>query len=107
MVDHVAPQFVENSESDDFAYSRWSKTDEAGVAAHTVPPGDDRVLVLHPAEPPLLCFAPAVTRGEKQVQTKMGTTFDPQGCTLVSAHFLLAAERALYRQYLTSQKQTD
>ena len=40
------------SSYDDFAYSRWGEVEAAGVAAHTVPLKDDRVLMLHPAEPP-------------------------------------------------------
>ena len=34
------------------AYNRWAEVESAGVAAHTVPLEDDRVLMLHPAEPP-------------------------------------------------------
>ena len=54
MVDHVATQCGETPVSDDFAYSRWAGTDSAGVAAHTVNSEDDRELLLHPPEHPVL-----------------------------------------------------
>ena len=38
--------------SDEFVYNRWAEVESAGVAAHTVPLVDDRVLMLHPGEPP-------------------------------------------------------
>ena len=44
---------VENPVSDDFAYSRWAEVEAAGAAAHTVPLEDDRVLMFHPAKPPV------------------------------------------------------
>ena len=42
---------LENPVSDDFAYNRWAEIEAAGAAAPTVPLEDDRVLMLHPAEP--------------------------------------------------------
>ena len=38
--------------NEELAYSRWAEVESAGVAAQTVPLEDDRVLMLHPAEPP-------------------------------------------------------
>ena len=50
----------------------------AGVAAQTVPLDDDRVLMLHPAEPPAFHTPLTITCGAKQVQTWLEpTTFDP------------------------------
>ena len=73
---------------DETAYNRWPEVESAGVAAHTVPLEDDRVLMLHPAEPL------TITCGAKQVQTCLEpTTFDPQGRTLISIHLMLAAEQ--------------
>ena len=68
--------------------------ESAGVAAHTVPLEDDRVLMLHPAKPPAFHTPLIVTCGAKQVQTCLEpTTFDPQGRTLISIHLMLAAEQ--------------
>ena len=52
--DHVDSPCVGNpvKPNDEFAYNRWAEVESAGVAAHTVPLEDDRVLMLHPAEPP-------------------------------------------------------
>ena len=54
--DHVDVPCGEHSQAprpnDDLAYNRWAEVESAGVAAHTVPLEDDRVLMLHPAEPP-------------------------------------------------------
>ena len=54
--DHADVQCGENSHApkpnDEFAYNRWAEFESAGVAAHTVPLEDDRVLMLHPAVPP-------------------------------------------------------
>ena len=80
--------------SDEFAYNRWAEVESAGVAAHTVPLEDDRVLMLHPAEPPAFYTLLTITCGAKQVQTCLEpTTFDPQGRTLISIHLMLAAEQ--------------
>ena len=38
--------------NEEYAYNRWAEVESAGIAAHTVPLEDDRVLMLHPAEPP-------------------------------------------------------
>ena len=38
--------------NEELAYNRWAEVESAGVAAQTVPLEDDRVLMLHPAEPP-------------------------------------------------------
>ena len=68
--------------------------ESAGVAAHTEPLEDDRVLMLHPAEPPAFHTPLIVTCGAKQIQTCLEpTTFDPQGRTLISIHLILAAEQ--------------
>ena len=83
--------------SDELAYNRWAEVESAGVAAHTVPLEDDRVLMLHPAEPPAFHTPLMVTCGAKQVQNKQTclepTTFDPHGRTLISIHLMLAAEQ--------------
>ena len=54
--DHVDVPCGEHSQAqrpnDELAYNRWAEVESAGVAAHTVPLEDDRVLMLHPAEPP-------------------------------------------------------
>ena len=52
--DHADSQCVGNpvNPSDEFAYNRWTEVASAGVAAHTVPLEDERVLMLHPVEPP-------------------------------------------------------
>ena len=56
----------------------------AGVAAHTVPLADDRLLMLHPADPLAFYTTLTITGGAKQVQTCLEpTTFDPQGRTLI------------------------
>ena len=73
--------------SDELAYNRWAEVESAGIAAHTVPLEDDRVLMLHPAEPPAFHTPITFTCGAKQVQTCLEpTTFDPQGRTLISNH---------------------
>ena len=80
--------------NDEFAYIRWAEVESAGVAAHTVPLEDDRVFMLHPAQPPAFHTSLTFTCGAKQVQTCLEpTTFDPQGRTLISIHLLLAAEQ--------------
>ena len=96
--DHVDVPCGEHSHaprpSDELAYNRWAEVESAGVAAHTVPLEDDRVLMLHPAEPPEFHTPLIVTCGAKQVQTCLEpTTFDPQGRTLISIHLMLAAEQ--------------
>ena len=55
--------------NDELAYNRWAEVESAGVAAHTVPLEDDRVLMLHPAEPPAFYTPLTITCGAKQVQT--------------------------------------
>ena len=80
--------------TDELAYNQWAEVESAGVAAHTVPLEDDRVLMLHPTEPPAFHTPLTITCGAKQVQTCLEpTTFDPQGRTLISIHLLLAAEQ--------------
>ena len=96
--DHAGKQCGEHSQTqkpnDDFAYNRWAEVESAGVAAHTVPLEDDRVLMLHPAQPPAFYTPLTFTCDAKQVQTCLeSTTFDPQGRTLISIHLLLAAEQ--------------
>ena len=96
--DHVDVPCGEHSQAprsnDELAYNRWAEVESAGVAAHTVPLEDDRVLMLHPAEPPAFHPPLIVTCGTKQIQTCLEpTTFDPQGRTLVSIHLMLAAEQ--------------
>ena len=87
--------------NEELAYSRWAEVESAGVAAQTVPLEDDRVLMLHPAEPPAFYTPLTITCGAKQVQTCLEpTTFDPQGRTLSSIHLMLAAEQ-LRRPTLT------
>ena len=90
--------------NDKFAYNRCAEVESAGVAAHTVPLEDDRVLMLHPAEPPAFYTPLTITCGAKQVQTCLEpTTFDPQGRTLISIHLMLAAEQ-MRRPTLTLAK---
>ena len=94
--DHVDSQCVGNlvSPSDEFAYNRWAEVESSGVAAHTVPLEDDRVLMLHPAEPPAFYTPLIITCAAKQVQTCLEPpTFDPQGRTLISIRLMLAAEQ--------------
>ena len=96
--DHAGVQCGEQSQTqkpnDEFAYNRWAEVESADVAAHTVPLEDDRVLMLHPAQPPAFHTPLTFTCGAKQVQTCLEpTTFDPQGRTLKSIHLLLAAEQ--------------
>ena len=96
--DHAGVQCGEHSQTqkpnDEFAYNRWAEVESAGVAAHTVPLEDDRVLMLHPAQPPAFHTPLTFNCGAKQVQTCLEpTTFDPQGRTLISIHLLLAAEQ--------------
>ena len=52
--DHVDSPCVGNpvNPNDELAYNRWAELESAGVAAHTVPLEDDRVLMLQPAELP-------------------------------------------------------
>ena len=106
--DHAGVQCGEHSltqkPNDEFAYNRWAEVESAGVAAHTVPLEDDRVLMLHPAEPPAFHTPLTFTCGAKQVQTCLEpTTFDPQGQTLISIHLMLAAEQ-MRRPTLTLAK---
>ena len=96
--DHAGVQCGEHSHApkpgDESAYNRWPEIESAGVAAHTVPLVDDRVLMLHPAEPPAFYTPLTITCGAKQVQICLEpTTFDPQGRTLISIHLMLAAEQ--------------
>ena len=85
MVNHVAWQCVERPVRDNFADSRWAERKAAGVAAQTVPLEDDRVLMLHPAEQPVIYTPFTVTCGAKQFHTSLEpTTFDPQARTLIS-----------------------
>ena len=77
--------------SHELAYNRWAEVESAGVAAHTVPLEDDRVLMLHPAEPPAFYTPLTITCGAKQVQNCLEPTmFDPHGRTLSSIHLMLA-----------------
>ena len=68
--DHADVQCGEHSHApkpnDKFAYNRWAEVESAGVAAHTVPSEDDRVLMLHPAEPPAFYTLLTITCGAKQ-----------------------------------------
>ena len=52
--DHAGSPCVGNpvNPSEELDYDRWAEVEAAGVAAHTVSLEDDRVLMLHPAEPP-------------------------------------------------------
>ena len=104
--DHVGSQCVGNpvNSSDEFDYNRWAEVESAGVAAHTVPLEDDRVLMLHPVEPPAFFTPLTITCGAKQVQTRLELTkFDPHGRTLISIHLMLAADQ-LRRPILTLAK---
>ena len=90
--------------NEELAHNPWAEVESAGVAAQTVPLEDDRVLMLHPAEPPAFYTPLTITCGTKQVQTCLEpTTFDPQGRTLISIHLMLAAEQ-LRRPTLTLAK---
>ena len=96
--DHAGMQCGEHTQTqkptDELAYNRWAEVESAGIAAHTVPLEDDRVLMLHPTEPHAFHTPLTITCGAKQVQTCLEpTTFDPQGRTLISIHLLLAAEQ--------------
>ena len=63
--------------NEELAHNRWAEVELAGVAAQTVPLEDDRVLMLHPAEPPAFYTPLTITCGAKQVQTCLEpTTFD-------------------------------
>ena len=97
--DHADVQCGEHSHAakpgDELAYNRWAEVEAAGVAAHTVPLEDDRVLMLNlAAEPPAFHTPLTISCGAKQVQTCLEpTTFDPQGRTMISIHLMLAAEQ--------------
>ena len=54
LFDHVDSPCTENLviSNEELAHNRWAEVESAGVAAQTVPLEDDRVLMLHPAEPP-------------------------------------------------------
>ena len=95
MVDHVASQCTENPVSDDLAFSRWAETEVPSMATQDIPvSGDDRVLVLRPADIPAMSPSFTVTCDDKQVPTSLEpTSFDPQGRTLISIHLMLAVER--------------
>ena len=106
--DHAGVQCGEHSQTqqpnNEFAYNRLTEVESAGVASHTVPLEDDRVLMLHPAESPAFHTPLTITCGAKQVQTCLEpTTFDPQGRALISIHLLLAAEQ-MRRPTLTLAK---
>ena len=55
--------------SDDSAYSRCAEVEAAGAAVHTVPLEDERVLMLHRADPPAFYTPSTITCGAKRVQT--------------------------------------
>ena len=77
--DHVDSPCVGNpmNPNDEFVYNRWGEVEPAVVAAHTKPLEDDRVLMLHSAEPPAYYSPLNITCGAKQVQTCLEpTTFD-------------------------------
>ena len=79
--------------NEELAHNCWAEVESSGVASQTVPLEDDRVLMLHPVEPPAFYTPLNITYGTKQVQTCLEpTTFDPQGRTLISIHLMLAAE---------------
>ena len=50
VIDHIASQCSEASANP--CDNRWAEVEAVGTAAHTVPLEDDRVIMLHPAEPP-------------------------------------------------------
>ena len=57
------------------------------------------MLVLPPAEKPLLCTPFLVTCEAKQVQMSLEPTiFDQQGRTLISVHLMVAAKRQHHPQ---------
>ena len=94
MVDNVVSQCVESPVSYNFANSRWAETEAAGVAAHTEPRENNRLLMLQPAKQPTVYTPLAVNCGSKQVQMSLEpTTFDRQGRTCISNHLMLAAEQ--------------
>ena len=104
--DHVGSPCTGNLviPKEELAHNRWTEVELAGVAAQTVPLEDDRVLMLHPVEPPAFYTPLTITCGAKEVQTCLEpTTFDPQGRTLISIHLMLAAEQ-LRRPTLTLAK---
>ena len=106
IIDHVDSPCTGNLviSNEKLAHNRWAEVESAGVAAQTVPLEDDRVLMLHQAEPPALYTPLTITCGAKQVQTCLeSTTFDPQGRTLISDHLMMAAEQ-LRRPTLTLAK---
>ena len=64
----------------------------------------DRVLLLHPADQPIVNALLTVTCGTKQVQTSLeSTTFYPSGRTILSVHLMLATEQQI-RPDLTLEK---
>ena len=90
--------------NEELSHNRWAEVESAGVAAQTVPLEDDRVLMLHPAEPPAFYTPLTITCCAKLAQSCLEpTTFDPQGRTLISIHLMLAAEQ-LRRPTLTLAK---
>ena len=75
--DHIDSQcaVAPANHGDEFAYNRWAEVEAAGVAAHTVPLGDDRVLMLHPAEPTPFYTPLTITCGAKQSSNMLGTNY--------------------------------
>ena len=88
----MASQCAENLVCDNLAYSRWAEVKAPAAAAHSVPLEDDRVLILHHAEPAEFYTPLTITCGAKQVQKHSEpSTID---------HLMLAAEQ-LRRPTLT------
>ena len=90
---HAVSQCVNVAVNDDLAYSRWVETEKIEVAAHTVPPHHDSVLMLPAAQQATINTPLTITCDANNVQTSLEpTTFDPSCQTTLSARFVLAAE---------------
>ena len=81
-IDHVDSPSTGNLviPNEELVHNRWTELKITGVSAQTVPLEDDRVLMLHPAEPPAFHTPLTITCGAK-------------GRTLISIHLMLAAEQ--------------
>ena len=79
----------------DFFSSR-AEVEMKADAAQTAPTAYDKVLLLRPADQPIVNAPLTVTCGTYQVQTSFeSTTFDPSGRTILSVHLMLASEQQI------------
>ena len=85
-------------------FSSTSKVEKKADAASTAPTAYGKVLMLRPVDQTTVNAPLTVTRGTKQMQTRLeSTTFDPYGRTLLFVHLMLSSERQI-RPDLTLEK---